>query len=59
VQEVRSQLEKVLRETREEKRKLAQAAIAGGTIPRMIFCKFYGARNKSDQTKCSNCGALL
>ncbi|SRR6266699_1998313 len=59
VREVRSELERVLREARAEKRKLAQVAIAGGTIPRMIFCKFCGARNKSDQTKCSNCGALL
>jgi ribosomal protein L40E len=56
---VRTDIERVLNEARQEKKKLAQAALASGTVPQMIFCKFCGARNRSDQTKCSNCGALL
>jgi ribosomal protein L40E len=59
VQEVSADIGRHLKEVREEKRKTAQAAIAAGTVPQMIFCRFCGARNKSDQTKCSNCAALL
>ncbi len=58
-QEARADIERTLKEAREEKKKMAQAAIAGGTVPQMIFCKFCGARNRSDSMKCGNCGALL
>jgi hypothetical protein len=30
-----------------------------GTIPETIICKFCGAKNKSGDSKCINCGALL
>jgi hypothetical protein len=59
IHEVRADVEKLLKEGREEKKRLAQEALSRGTMPTMIFCKFCGARNKSDQTKCANCGALL
>ncbi len=59
VDEVRSDIERALKESREEKKKVAQAALAAGTVPQMIFCKFCGARNKSEAMKCGNCGALL
>jgi hypothetical protein len=52
-------VQKLLREVREEKKRLALAAVATGSLPAMIFCKFCGARNKADQTRCGNCGALL
>jgi hypothetical protein len=58
-QEVRADFEQILKEVRDEKRKLAQAALSAGKMPQMVFCKFCGARNKSDQMKCGNCGALL
>jgi ribosomal protein L40E len=48
-----------LKSIREEKRKIAEQAIAKGTLPTMVFCRYCGARNKSEQTKCVNCGALL
>ncbi len=28
-------------------------------MPQMIVCKYCSARNKADQTRCVNCGALL
>jgi len=59
IREVRADIEKLLKESREEKKRLAQEAMSKGTMPTMIFCKFCGARNKSDQTKCANCGAIL
>ena len=37
----------------------AQAAVPKETMPTMILCKYCGARNKPDQLKCANCGAIL
>jgi hypothetical protein len=59
VHEIRAEIEKLLKEVRQEKKRLAQEALARGTLPAMIFCKYCGARNKADQTKCANCGAVL
>lgn len=57
--EIIGSVQKLLKEVREEKKRLALAAVATGSLPAMIFCKFCGARNKADQTRCGNCGALL
>ena len=59
VHEIRAEIEKLLKEVRQEKKRLAQEAISRGSLPAMIFCKYCGGRNKSDQTKCANCGAVL
>jgi len=59
IHEVRADIEKLLKTAREEKKRLALEAMAKGTIPVMIFCKFCGARNKADQSRCANCGATL
>jgi ribosomal protein L40E len=53
------QIQDHMKNVREEKRRIAQQALAKGSIPTMIFCRYCGARNKADQTKCVNCGALL
>lgn len=55
VQKIQDHLKRV----REEKRRLAQESLVKGTVPTMIFCRYCGARNKADQAKCINCGALL
>lgn len=59
IHEVRADIEQLLKQVREEKRKSAQEALAKGTTPAMMFCRYCGARNKADQAKCTNCGALL
>jgi len=59
IHEVRADIQRLLKEIRREKKRLAQEAFAKGTLPSMIFCKYCGARNKADQTRCVNCGALL
>ncbi len=59
IEEIRTDILKVLKEVRAKKKRLAQEALAGGILPTMIFCKYCGARNKADQTKCANCGAVL
>lgn len=59
IHEIRADIEKHLKELREEKKRLALDAMAKGTVPAMIFCKFCGARNKADQSRCVNCGAAL
>ena len=59
IQEVRADIEKLLKVAREEKKRLAVEAMNKGTVPAMIFCRFCGARNKADQSKCANCGAVL
>lgn len=33
--------------------------ISKGKLPEMIFCRYCGAKNKSSDSKCINCGALL
>jgi len=57
--EIRRSIEKLLDEIRQEKKRLAQEALAKGTVPAMIFCRFCGTRNKSDESLCANCGAPL
>ncbi|MGD0477269.1 MAG: hypothetical protein ABSB29_03770 [Nitrososphaerales archaeon] len=57
--QVRAEIEGTLKEAREEKKRLAQQALSQGTVPAMVFCKFCGTKNKSDQPKCSSCGATL
>lgn len=59
IHEVRADIENLLKQAREEKKRLALEAMSKGTLPVMIFCKFCGARNKADQSKCANCGAVL
>jgi hypothetical protein len=56
---VRSDIENLLKEFRQERKRLAQEAITRGTVPTMIFCKFCGTRNKADQSHCGSCGAPL
>jgi hypothetical protein len=57
--QVRNEVERTLKEVREERRRLAQQALSQGTVPSMVFCKFCGVKNKADQPKCSSCGAPL
>jgi len=52
-------IQNLLNVVREEKKRLAQEALAKGTLPAMIFCKYCGARNKAGQSHCANCGAVL
>ena len=59
VEEVEEEVQKLLTEVRQEKKRIAQEALAKGKAPAMIFCKFCGTRNKSDKSKCVNCFAPL
>lgn len=59
IHEVRADIERVLKEEREERTRLAKEAVAAGKPPAMIFCKYCGTRNKADESKCMNCGAKL
>jgi len=59
IHEVRADIENLLKKMREEKKRLAQEALAKGTVPAMMFCKYCGTRNKADQSHCANCGAPL
>jgi hypothetical protein len=59
IEEVEEEVQRLLTEVRQEKKRLAQEALAKGTTPTMIFCKFCGTRNKSDRSFCVNCGAPL
>jgi len=58
-QEAREAIEKLLKTAREEKKKIALEAREQGKMPTMIFCKYCGARNKTTETHCKNCGGLL
>lgn len=58
IHEVRGDIEKLLKDVREERKKQAQSAAEGGT-PQVIFCKYCGARNRADHSKCENCFAVL
>lgn len=57
--EIRGSIDKLLKDVRQERKRIAQEALAKGSTPAMIFCKYCGARNKSDQSNCGNCGAIL
>jgi len=59
IEQVKEEVQKLATEVRQEKKRLAQEALARGTVPQMIFCKFCGTRNKSDQSHCANCHAPL
>lgn len=59
IEDVEEEVQRLLTEVRQEKKRLAQEALAKGTVPAMIFCKFCGTRNKADQSHCANCGAPL
>jgi hypothetical protein len=59
IQDVRADIEKLLKTVREEKKKSAIEAITKGTVPAMVFCKYCGTRNKADRSNCANCGAVL
>jgi hypothetical protein len=59
VQLITQKIQDLLNTVRAEKKRTAQEALAKGTLPAMIFCKFCGARNKADQSHCANCGAVL
>jgi hypothetical protein len=57
--EVRAEMETILTQAREEKKRIAQEALAKGAAPAMVFCRFCGTKNKPDQPKCTSCGATL
>ena len=57
--EIRASIDKLLREVRQVRKRLALEALAKGSTPVMVFCRYCGARNKADQTNCGNCGAIL
>jgi len=57
--DVRADVEKHLKAAREEKKRLPVEAMQKGTVPTMVFCRFCGARNKSDQPNYANCGSRL
>jgi len=59
IEQVKEEVQKLVAEVRQEKRRLAQEALVRGTVPQMIFCKFCGTRNKSDKSHCANCRAPL
>jgi hypothetical protein len=59
IDQVEKEIQNALTEARQEKKRLAQEALSKGAVPTMLFCKFCGARNKSDISHCSNCGAVL
>jgi len=59
IEQVKEEVQRVVTEVRQEKKRLAQEALVKGTVPKMIFCKFCGTRNKADQSLCVNCGAPL
>jgi len=59
IEEAREAIEKLLKTTREEKKKIAIEAREQGKMPAMIFCKYCGARNKATESQCKNCGGLL
>jgi len=42
IHEVRGDIDNLLKELRQEKKRLAQEALARGTVPSMIFCRFVG-----------------
>lgn len=56
---ITERIQSLLNVIREERKRLAQEALAKGELPSIIFCKYCGARNKSHRTHCVNCGALL
>ena len=58
-EQVRAEIESVLKEVREERKRLARQALSQGTVPAMVFCRFCGLKNKSSEPKCSSCGAAL
>lgn len=59
IQDVRAEIERHLKTSREEKKLLAVEAMQKGTVPTMVFCRFCGTKNKSNQPNCANCGAIL
>ena len=59
IHEIRADIERMLKENREERTRIAKEATAAGKPPAMIFCKYCGTRNKADEQKCGNCGAIL
>jgi hypothetical protein len=59
VQDARAAIESLLKVSREEKKRLAVETMQKGTVPTMVFCRFCGTKNKSDQPNCANCGAIL
>ena len=54
-----AEAEKAYAIIRENIIKFQTAALTKATIPEMIFCKFCGAKNKPEDTRCVNCGAVL
>lgn len=57
--EIRRSIEAHLNEVRKVKKRLAQEALAKGVTPQMIFCRFCGTRNRSDESFCANCNAPM
>jgi ribosomal protein L40E len=53
------EIQSLLKLVRAERKKMAREALAGTSTPKMVFCKFCGARNKADAFLCQNCGAPL
>jgi len=59
IHQIRADIEELLKTVRAERKRSAQESLTKGTVPAMIFCKYCGARNKADQSRCANCGAVL
>lgn len=59
VQIIVKKIQNLLKMVREEKMKIAQQSLANGVPPPMIFCRYCGTRNKSDDSFCVNCKAPM
>ncbi len=59
IHEVRSEIEKHLKDVREERKRIAQQTATGNMTSQVTFCKYCGARNKADESRCVNCSAVL
>ena len=42
---IAKKIQKLLNSVRAERKRIAQEALSKGTVPKMIFCKYCGAKN--------------
>ena len=59
INDVVADVQSLLKEVREEKKKISEQVLAGTLIPKVVYCKFCGAKNKADASFCANCNAPL
>jgi len=57
--EIRGSIDKLLKDVRQERKRVAQESLNNGNVPTVVFCRYCGARNKADQSNCTNCGGVL